>query len=148
MKVILNKDIKDIGKAGEVLKVKAGFARNFLIPRGLAEASTDRKEKHWEHLKQVAEAKKRKALDLRRELCSKLNGVNLVIKTTTAPDSDKLFGSITNMEISRRLEAEGFSVDKRDIYLEEPIKILGTHKAHVRLGEGVEALVTVIVERG
>jgi large subunit ribosomal protein L9 len=147
MKVILNKDIKDIGKAGEVLKVKPGFARNFLVPRGLAEAATERKERHWEHLKNVAEAKKRKAVELRKELCTKLSGLNLVIKKTTAPDSDKLFGSITTMEISRCLEAEGYSVDKRDIHLEEPIKVLGTHKAHIKLGEGVEALVTVVVER-
>lgn len=146
MKVILSKDVKDVGKTGEVVSVSAGFARNFLFPRKMAEEATENKAKQWEHQKSVAEAKKKKAVEERKGLLNKINGTSVKFKVSAA-DSEKIFGSITTTDISRELDKAGFSVDRRDIHLEEQIKVLGTHKALVKLGEGLEATVQVVVER-
>ena len=146
MKVLLQKDVKDVGKVGDLVTVKKGFARNFLFPRNLASEATDRRVKEFEHLKKLIEIKKKKAQGARKELISKLEGV--VVKfNKPAGDTDKLFGSVTNVDISDELEKLGFSVDRRDILLEEPIKILGQHKAQVKLGEGLEAELTITVDR-
>jgi large subunit ribosomal protein L9 len=71
----------------------------------------------------------------------------LNFKLEAAADSEKLFGSVTNMDIAKQLEANGYSIDRRDIHLEEPIKLLGQHKAHVRMGDGLEAELTIVVEK-
>lgn len=146
MKVILNRDVKDVGKTGEVVNVSAGFARNFLFPRKLAEEATEKRAKQWEHLKAVAEAKKKKAIEERKVVLSKMSGTSVKFKMAAA-DTDKIFGSITTSDISRELEKAGFSIDRRDIHLEEQIKVLGTHKAQIKMGEGLEATVQVVVER-
>lgn len=146
MKVILNGDVKDVGKTGDVVNVSAGFARNFLFPRKLAEEATEKKAKQWEHLKQVAEAKKKKAIEERKAVLAKMNGASVKFQMSAA-DSDKIFGSITTSDISRELEKIGFSIDRRDIHLEEQIKVLGTHKAQIKMGEGLEAAIQVVVER-
>lgn len=147
MRVILQKDVKDIGKVGELVNVSQGFARNFLFPRKLAVEATEKRVKEWEHLKRSAEAKKKKALVERQALINKVNGVTVSFKMPAGADSDKLFGSVTTTDISRELEALGFSVDRRDIHLEEAIKILGQHKAVVKYGEGLEASIKISVER-
>ncbi len=146
MKVILQKDVKNLGKVGELVSVAAGFARNFLFPRLLAAEATEKRIHEFEHLKRMAEIKKKKAMAERQEVIQKLKGVSLVIKAS-AGESDKLFGSITNLDISNELEKRGFLIDRRDILLEEPIRLLGNHKAIVKLGDGIEATVTVSVER-
>lgn len=145
MKVVLQKDVKDLGKVGEVVNVKNGFARNFLFPRKLASEASDKNVKQWEHLKQVAEAKKKKAKVERKEVIEKINGQTVSFKVE-ASESDKLFGSISNYEISKELEGLGFSVDKKDIYI-EPIKVLGQHKAEIKLGEDLSAEINILVER-
>lgn len=146
MKVILNKDIKDLGKVGEMVQVKSGFARNFLFPRKLAVEATEKRQKEFMHLQAVAEAKKAKAVDARKEVIEKLNGqaVNFAVE---ASEDEKLFGSIGVLDISRELEKVGFEIDKKDIKLEEPVKVLGQHKAMVVLGEGLEAEITISVTR-
>jgi large subunit ribosomal protein L9 len=146
MKVILNKDVKNLGKVGDLVNVSSGFARNYLFPRRLALEATEKRVKEFEHLKKVAEVKKKKAVTERQDLIKKLQGVSLVIKAS-AGETDKLFGAVTNHDLSNELEKHGFSIDRRDIALEEPIKILGQHKAVVRLGEGLEAELSVSVER-
>lgn len=147
MKVILQKDVKDLGKIGELVNVKTGYARNFLFPRELAIAATEEKVGEWAHLQKVAEIKKKKAMAGRQEVIQKMQGLTLNFKLEAAGESEKLFGSVTNMDISKQLETHGFSIDKRDIHLEEPIKVLGQHKAHVRMGEGLEAELTIVVEK-
>lgn len=147
MKVILQKDVKDLGKVGEMVNVKEGYARNFLFPRQLAQVATEKKVSEWNHLKKMAEVKKKKALVIRQASIGKMQGVTLNFKLEAAADSEKIFGSVTTMDISRELEKHGYTVDKRDIHLEEPIKILGQHKAFVRMGEGLEAELTVVVEK-
>ena len=146
MKVILQKDVKDVGKVGEVVSVTAGFARNFLFPRKLASEATETRVQEWEHLKRVAEAKKKKAVAERQTILAKINGISVKFKAA-AGDSDKLFGTVTTGDISKELEKVGHHVDRRDIHLEEPIKHLGTHKAIIRMGDGLEASIQVAVER-
>lgn len=146
MKVILQKDVKDVGKVGDLVNVSEGFARNFLFPRKLASEATEKRVKEWEHLKRVAEAKKKKAAAERQALLAKISGTTVTFKLA-AGDNDKLFGTVTTADISKELEKAGHSVDRRDIHLEEPIKVLGQHKATIRMGEGLEANVMVAVER-
>lgn len=146
MKVILTKDVKDVGKSGDLVSVSAGFARNFLFPRKLASEATEKRVKEWEHLKRVADARRKKAVAERQELLKKISGVTVTFKAQ-AGDNDKLFGTITTTDISKELEKHSFSIDRRDIHLEEPIKVLGSHKAVIRYSEGLEAAVQVNVER-
>jgi len=146
MKVILQKDVKNLGKVGDLVSVSNGFARNYLFPRRMALEATEKRVNEFNHLKNVAEIKKKKAVVERQALIQKLQGVNLTIKAS-AGETDKLFGAVTNHDISNELEKAGFSIDRRDIVLEEPIKMLGQHKAVIRLGEGLEAELTVAVER-
>jgi len=146
MKVVLQKDVKDLGKVGDAVNVKAGFARNFLFPRKLAVEATEKRIKQWQHLKQVAESKKKKANIDRKELIEKINGKSVSFKRA-AGKTDKLFGSVTSHEISTELEKLGFSVDRKDIQIEEVIKVLGQHKVFVKLGEDLVAEIAVSVER-
>lgn len=146
MKVILQKDVKDVGKVGELVNVSEGFARNFLFPRKLASEATEKRVKEYDHLKRVAETKKKKALAERQELLNKINGTTVKFKLA-AGENDKLFGTVTTSDISKELDKAGFSVDRRDIHLEEPIKVLGQHKAVVRYSEGMEAKIQIAVER-
>ena len=146
MKVILQKDVKNLGKVGDLVNVSHGYARNFLFPRRMASEATEKRVKEFAHLKAVAEVKKKKAVAERQDLVKKIQGVNIVIKAT-AGETDKLFGAVTNNDISNELEAQGFSIDRRDIHLEEPIRMLGQHKVTIRLGEGLEAELSVAVER-
>ena len=146
MKVILSKDVKDVGKVGDLVNVSEGFARNFLFPRKLAAEATEKRVKEWEHLKRVADAKKKKAVAERQAVLAKINGTTVSFKVA-AGENDKLFGTVTTTDISKELDKAGHSVDRRDIHLEEPIKVLGQHKALIRMGEGLEAKIMINVER-
>jgi len=146
MKVILQKDVKNLGKVGDLVNVAAGYARNFLFPRILATEATEKRVHEFEHLKRMAEIKKKKATAERQEVINKMKGVSVVLKVT-AGENDKLFGSVTNLDISNELERMGFSIDRRDIVLDEHIRVLGSHKATVKLGEGLETTISVSVER-
>ncbi len=146
MKVILQKDIKDLGKIGDLVNVSAGFARNLLFPRKLAVEATEKRVAEWNHLKRVAESKKKKAMAERQAFLDKVKGTTVTFKMN-AGENDKLFGTVTTTDISKALEKSGFSVDRKDIHLEEPIKVLGTHKATIKLGEGLETFIQVSVEK-
>lgn len=147
MKVILSKDVKNVGKAGEVLDVKDGFGRNFLIPRKLAEMATQGRAKYWNHVQQIIETRKKKAYEERKAVLEKLKGLSLTFSAVTSAGSEKIFGSITTFDISQKLESLNFSVDRRDIILEDVIKSLGNYKATIKLGEGLQTEIQVIVER-
>lgn len=146
MKVILQKDVKDLGKVGDLVNVSLGFARNLLFPRKLAVEATESRVKEWNHLKRVADSKKKKAMAERQQILNKIKGTTVTFKVQ-AGEGEKLFGTVTTTDISKSLEKQGFSVDRRDIHLEEPIKVLGTHKATVRYAEGLEAPIQIAVER-
>ena len=146
MKVILQEDVKNLGKVGDLVSVSNGYARNFLFPRRLAAEATEKKGAEWKHLQQVAEIRKKKAVTKRKELIEKLSGVTLTFQVE-AGETDKIFGSITNHDVSDALEVQGYEVDKRDIELDDSIRVLGQHKAMVNLGEGLQTEITLVVER-
>lgn len=97
-------------------------------------------------MKKVAEVRKKKAVAERQALIQKMSGITVNLKATVG-EQDKLFGSVTNTDISIELGKMGYAVDRRDIHLEEPIKMLGQYKATIKLGDGVEAEIAVVVER-
>ena len=144
MKVILREDIKTKGDAGSIIDVKRGFARNYLIPQGLAYLATDGNLKTYERervLKQQFSAQQRvDALKLKEE-------IEKVSLTAVAKVSDegKLFGSVTNQTISDLLREKGFDINHRKILLEEPIKELGVYEVKVDLFQDVDATLKVWV---
>lgn len=146
MKIILQKDVKNLGKVGDMVNVSTGYARNYLFPRSMALVATEARAKEFAHLKAVAETKKKKAVAERQELVKKIQKLNVVIKAS-AGENERLFGQVTNNDLSNELEKHGYSIDRRDIHLEEPIRMLGQHKAVIKLGEGAEAEFQVSVER-
>ncbi|HET6305495.1 MAG TPA: 50S ribosomal protein L9 [Myxococcota bacterium] len=144
VKLILTEDVPSLGEAGDVVNVKPGFARNFLLPQGKAVPATDAKVKEIEHHKRViAErvARERKQLEGERE---RLERVELEI-AANAGEEGKLFGSVTSAQVAELLEARGFSIDRRKIQLDEPIKELGDHVVAVRLHRDVVARVRIKV---
>jgi large subunit ribosomal protein L9 len=145
MKVVLQTDVKNVGKAGDVVSVKDGYARNFLFPRRLAVEATENRVKAWQHIQRVAESKRKKAQSERKGLVDKINGLTLVFQRV-AGESDKIFGTVTPYDISKALEEKGFSVDRRDVEC-EGIKLLGQHKATVDLGDGLVANLVISVEK-
>ncbi len=146
MKVILKQDVKDLGKVGELVSVANGYARNFLFPRKLAAEATEKRVKEFEHWKRVADSRQKKAVEERKSTLDKIAGLQLVF-SLNAGEEDKLFGSVTTKDISDELEKQGYIIDKRDISLPEPIKILGQHKAMIKMGEGLEQEIVITVER-
>src|SRR6056297_780754 len=137
MKVIRQTDVRNLGKVGDIVKVASGYARNYLFPRKLAMAATEKRKDELKHLQNLAEARKSKVLEQRKDLADKLNDYTITF-TKKAGAGDKLFGSVTNGDISDQLFHEGFSVDKKDVELEDSIRMLGQHKAVVNLGEGLK----------
>jgi large subunit ribosomal protein L9 len=147
MKVILSQDVPSLGKVGDLVKVADGYARNFLLPRKLAMIATAGKEKEVKHIQAIADAKKKKAMGVAKKVAEKLGAFTVNIKAQ-AGENDKLFGSVTSADIAVELTKAGYSVEKRDIQIEEPIRELGQHKVKVKITTGVETLIKVNVERG
>jgi large subunit ribosomal protein L9 len=144
MKVILKSDVERLGKAGDVVTVAAGYARNYLLPRGLALEATDRGMEQIEiDRRRDEKALQKKASDA-VDLQTKLEEVSLTISKQSG-ESDKLFGTVTAMEIAEALEKEGHEIDKRKIELEEPIKTLGIYTVPIRLHSDVTAKVKLWV---
>jgi large subunit ribosomal protein L9 len=145
MEIILREDVPNLGHTGDVVKVKPGFARNYLFPRGLAVVADRRNVHELEHQKRVLAEKRERERKTSQTQAESLNRVRLVI-SARAGESGKLFGSVTNQDIEKALAEKGFPVDRRRIRLDDPIKALGEHKITVRLAAGVDAIVTVSVE--
>lgn len=145
MEVILREDVPDLGSVGDIVKVKPGFARNYLLPRGLALVADKRNIRVLEHQKRVVADKRERDRKRAQGAADRLSNLRLTIKAR-AGEEGKLFGSVTNLDIERALAAQGFSVERRRIRLEEPIKSIGEHTVPIHLGVGIDAKVTVIVE--
>ena len=144
MKLILQKDVKNLGKAGDQVSVKKGFARNFLIPRGHALLLNKDRLKAWNHQKVIISAKKRKAISARKALIEKLSSIQLTFERESQKDN-RIFGSVTAHEISQALEeTHNISIDKRDIHFSE-LKTVGNHKVSIRLDseQETEILLTI-----
>ncbi|MCB9685133.1 MAG: 50S ribosomal protein L9 [Alphaproteobacteria bacterium] len=146
MRVILKSEVTNLGDAGDIVNVKPGYGRNFLIPRGLAIPATEGSIHQVEHQKRVADAIRRKNLAQAKELQARLEGTAISIRRETGED-DRLFGAVTNRDVADALSAEGIEVDRRAIQIDEPIKNIGLFTVPVRLHRDVTASVRVYVIR-
>ena len=144
MDVILREDVEKLGKSGEVVSVKDGYARNFLLPRGLAYLATDGNKRRLEAEQRQRDRRTAAEVAGARDLATRLETVSLSF-SMKAGEGDKLFGSVTAADIAERLAAEGLPVDRKHIELEEPIKALGVYKVPIRLHADVKPEVRVWV---
>ncbi len=144
MNVILKTDVKNLGQVGEVISVKDGYARNFLIPKGLAVEANIKNVKSLEHEKKKIEEIAKKTKSSSENLSSKLSNMNLIMRAKVGGE-EKLFGSITAMDISEALKKEGFEIDKRKIQLEEPIKRLGDYTVNIKIHQDISAKLNISV---
>lgn len=144
MEVILKEDILNLGKMGEVVRVRDGYARNYLLPRGLVLIADKKTLKTFEHQKRVVESQKDRVVKQAQILADKLTQISLTMPVK-AGEEGKLFGSVTNIDIEKALKAKGFDVDRRKIQLAQPIKVLGDYEVPVRFTSDVTANVKVSV---
>lgn len=144
MRVILKKEVQNLGEAGDIVNVKPGYGRNYLIPRGLAIPANEGSIKQVQHQKRLAEAIRKQQLEEARAIGTKLSGTSITIRREAGED-DKLFGSVTNRDVADALAAEGIEVDRRTIQLEENIRTLGLFQVPVRVHRDVTAMVKVYV---
>ncbi|HDD52966.1 MAG TPA: 50S ribosomal protein L9 [Thermosulfidibacter takaii] len=144
MKVILKVDVEGVGSAGDIVEVSPGYARNYLIPRGLALAATSRNVKSLE--KQKAEIMKKVDKERKRiEALAQRLAQTKVVVTKQAGEKGRLFGSVTTRDIADALAREGIEIDRKKIVLEETIKTLGSYQVKVKLPHGIESQVQVEV---
>ena len=144
MKVILLEDVTNLGKIGDTVEVKNGYARNFLIPRKLAIVASSRNLKAQQHQLQAIERKVEKAKSDAQTLGERLSGASVTL-TRKAGEKGRLFGSVTNMDIADALADDGITVDRKDVQLEEPIKELGAFEVSVKLPHEISATINVTV---
>src|SRR5579859_7420737 len=146
MQVILKEDIHNLGKSGDLVKVKPGFGRNYLIPQGLAVPATAGNVKQIEHQKKLIAARNAKLMKDAQAIADRLAALEIQIARTVAPPekaedgtekaSDKLFGSVTSRDIAAALSDKGVPVDHRKIQLPDPIKTIGFQTIDIKLGNG------------
>lgn len=132
MEVILKEDVANLGKIGDIVRVRDGYARNYLLPRGLVLVANKKNLKTFEHQKKIVGDQKQKIMRQAQAVGNQLNGVSLVIPMKVGEEG-KLFGSVTNLQIEKALKAKGLEVDRRKIQLAEPIKSAGDYEVQVRL---------------
>ena len=147
MDVILREDVKDLGRAGQLVKVKPGYARNFLLPKGLAYEATEGNRRRIEAEAKARTARQAQDREAASELAARLAAAPLTIMGN-AGEGERLFGSITAQDIADALAKAGLSIDKRKIDLEHPIKTIGEHTVQVNLHHDVkgEVRLTVVPE--
>ena len=144
MQVILRDDLDNLGKSGEVVNVKPGYARNYLLPRGLAIKATASDVKRVEHEKRVISARTAKLAKDAQAEADRLSAVSVSIARAVG-EEDKLYGSVTSRDIAEALAEQNVKIDSKKIHLEEPIKTLGMTEVQVKLGRGVNGTIKVWV---
>lgn len=144
IQVILKEDVVNLGQMGELVAVKRGYGRNYLIPRGMAVEATPRNIKRLDHEKRNIDQKREKMLAHARTLAEKLAGISVTISKSTS-DEDRLYGSVTNREVADALSEEGITIDRRKIEIAEPIRSLGVFTVKVKLGPEMTGEVKVWV---
>ena len=147
MEVILTEDIHRLGNAGDVVKVKAGFGRNYLLPQGKAMLATASRVKEIEHKRRVIAEIQKRAIAGFREIERQVKAIELVFEMQASPEG-KLFGSVTNADVAAKLAAGGVEVERRKVVLAEPIKSIGEHPITVRLHREVQVPMVVKVVAG
>lgn len=144
MKVILQEEVKNLGKMGDVVNVADGYARNYLIPRKLGVEANVRNVRSLEHEKRKIEEKAKKVRGEAQGLADKLAALTLTL-SAKAGEEERLFGSITSMDIAEALKKEGFDIEKKKILLDEPIKRLGSHSVGIKVHSEVTTKVQINV---
>ena len=144
MDVILTENVKGLGSIGDVVKVKPGYGRNFLVPQGLAVEASARNIKELEHHKRQLARKAAKLSKEAADIKARIEAVECSF-VHKASDEGKLFGSVTSKEIAEALAAKGIEIDRRKILLDHPIKSLGEHDVEIKLNAGVSATLKVRV---
>ncbi len=145
MKVLLRSDVATLGKKGDLVSVADGYARNYLVPQGLAVRASRGAEKQAEEMKRARVTRDARDLDAARELASRLTGKNILIPAR-AGEGGKLFGSITSSEVVAAVQQDtGIELDRRKLDLDEPIKALGIHLVPFRLHPNVDLTLTIEV---
>ena len=139
------KDVVSLGKEGDIVEVREGYARNYLIPKGFACEASDRNVRKIEEIKKRVAQKREKAIKEAEQLARKLNKLSITIETK-AGEEEKLFGTVTTEDIAQAIKTQhDIDVDRHQIYLEEPIKKLGIYKVPIHLIEGINAELKVWV---
>lgn len=146
MNVILKENIEHLGHIGDIVKVAPGYARNYLLPKGLAIEATTKNAKALDHAKRHLEYKKNKTLEAAKQLAARLEGLTVAL-SHQAGEEGKLFGSVTNMELGEYLKGQGFEIDRKKIVLPEPIKHLGEFTAVVKIHPEVTATLKIVVAK-
>ncbi len=144
MRIILREDMDNLGKAGEVVSVRDGYGRNYLLPRGMAVPATEKDEARMAHEKRVALARAAKIAKELQSEADRLSQVSVSISRAVG-EGDKLYGSVTSHDIAEALAEQGVKVDSRKIQLEEPIKALGMVEVPIKLGRDTAAKIKVWV---
>lgn len=145
MKVILTKNVENVGTEGKIMDVRDGFARNFLLPRGFAVAATEGYQKVYAEKLKSREKRHEKELQELGDIKQKLEAITLTL-TAKAGQDGKLFGSITADDICSQLKKENIKLAKRNIDLKSPLKNIGSHEVRVKLGGGISAKLALNVE--
>ena len=138
MQLILTTDVPHLGKAGELVTVKSGYGRNYLVPRGMAVSATVENKAELDHRKRQVDARLSKERVLAGTLAERINGMTLQFERLVGED-ERMFGSVTSQDLARQLEVAGVDIDRKQIELDEPIKAVGKHEVPVRLGAGTTA---------
>lgn len=145
MKVILTKDVQNLGHTGDVKEVSGGYAKNFLIPGGYAKVATESIIKKADEMKVQKDKEAEIELEKAKEVVATIQGQSVTIKAKADP-SKKLYAAVKAEEIAEALKAKGFAVDKSKVVVDEPIKELGDFEVTLNLEHGLEARIAVIVE--
>ena len=144
MDIILTENVKGLGTIGDVVKVKPGYGRNYLVPQGLAVEASDRNINEMEHHKRQLTHKAQKLSKEAADIKARIEAVECSFAHKSSEEG-KLFGSVTSMEIAEGLAAHGIEIDRRKILLDQPIKELGMHEVEIKLNAGVNATIKVNV---
>ena len=147
MKVILLNDIENLGLAGDIVVVKPGYARNRLIPNGLALRASNKNVAVASERKKVANVKLERENIALQSLAKKLSNVEITIEVNVG-EEEKMFGSITNIDVHKELTSKGFGLDKNQIIIDEPIKALGIYHAKVKIAKDITSDVKLYVIKG
>jgi len=146
MKVILKEDVQNLGQQGDVVEVKPGYARNYLMPQKLAILFTKQQKKSIEEAQRVEERKLEREKDQLESVLKQVEDLSLSLKMQSEEDN-KLFGSVTKLDIVKLLEENGITVDKKYVDLSSPIKTLGEHKVNIMFTKEMSASFTLTVEK-
>jgi large subunit ribosomal protein L9 len=149
MRVILKEDLESLGKIGEVVTVRSGYARNFLIPKALCVVANESNRKELDHHKRILEKKREKVLAAARLLAAAIGKLHVTIEKQ-AGEENRIFGSVTTLEVAEKLAAQSVVIERRQIHLPEDIKKLGIYQAEIKVHSEVSAnlVVKVVAKEG